>query len=97
MEMEKETTIHTDPTTPHRACEPLIYEIGAPTRRGFALPPLDVPAKPMESWIPASHLRTVAAPLPEVSERELVQHFMRLAHLNFSVETNFYPLGSCTM
>ena len=77
--------------------EPLIFECSVPGRRGFQLPPLDVPAKPLTAWIPAEQLRTVPAALPEISERELVQHFMRLAHLNFSVETNFYPLGSCTM
>src|SRR3989338_1425523 len=51
----------------------------------------------MTRWIPAEQLRAAPPDLPEVSERDLVKHFMRLAHLNFSVETNFYPLGSCTM
>jgi len=36
-------------------------------------------------------------PLPEVSELDVVRHFTRLSRLNFSIDTNFYPLGSCTM
>ncbi|MBI4227636.1 MAG: aminomethyl-transferring glycine dehydrogenase subunit GcvPB [Candidatus Omnitrophica bacterium] len=86
-------------TGPHRASEPLIFERSVSGRRGFSLPPLDVPMPPagVTAWIPAERLRAAPAALPEVSERELVQHFMKLAHQNFSVETNFYPLGSCTM
>ena len=38
-----------------------------------------------------------APPLPEVSELEVVRHFTRLSQLNFSIDTHFYPLGSCTM
>ena len=66
-------------TAPPRAAEPLIFEHSVSGRRGFVLPPLDVPAKPLTAWIPAEQLRTVPAALPEISERELVQHFMRLA------------------
>jgi len=61
------------------------------------LPPLDVPEQNPETLWPAELIRKEPAPLPEVSERDLVKHFLRLAHKNFSVETNFYPLGSCTM
>src|ERR1700683_2085016 len=44
------------------------------------------------------HLRRRAAPrLPEVSELDAVRHFTRLSQLNFSIDTHFYPLGSCTM
>ena len=81
----------------NRSFEPLIFEQGSPGRRGFQLPPLDVPAGPMTQWIPSEFLRSVPPALPELSELEVVRHFMRLAHLNFSVETNVYPLGSCTM
>ncbi len=35
--------------------------------------------------------------LPEVSELEVVRHFTKLSQLNFSIDTHFYPLGSCTM
>ena len=85
------------PHSPGRLLEPLLKDLGQPGRRAFRLPGLDVPDRPIEKLIPAGAIRKKPAPLPEVSERDLVKHFMRLAHLNFSAETNFYPLGSCTM
>ena len=42
-------------------------------------------------------LRAEPAPLPEVSEIEVVRHFTHLSQRNFGVDTGFYPLGSCTM
>lgn len=48
-------------------------------------------------FLPASALRKSGTHLPEVSELEVVRHFTRLSQLNFCVDTNFYPLGSCTM
>ena len=62
-------------------------------RVGTALPPLDVPSQPLPS---EEQLRDELA-LPEVSEGEVVRYFTGLSQLNFSVDTNFYPLGSCTM
>jgi glycine dehydrogenase subunit 2 len=47
--------------------------------------------------IPAGLRRTKPPMLPEVSELETVRHFTRLSQLNFSIDTHFYPLGSCTM
>ncbi len=85
------------PHSPGRLLEPLLNQLGRPGRRAFVLPPLDVPEKPVESLLPAGLIRKEPVSLPEVSERDLVKHYMRLAHLNFSGETNFYPLGSCTM
>jgi len=49
------------------------------------------------STIPASALRSSKASLPEVSELDVVRHFSRLADKNFSIDKQFYPLGSCTM
>jgi glycine dehydrogenase subunit 2 len=72
--------------------EPLLYEISAPGRRGASLPALDVP----ETAIPAAWQRD-ELPLPEVAEVDLVRHYVRLSQKNFSVDTGFYPLGSCTM
>jgi glycine dehydrogenase subunit 2 len=72
--------------------EPLLFELSSPGRVGCRLPELDVP----EASLPEKYLRQ-ALPLPEVSEREVVQHFTRLSQLNFGVDTGFYPLGSCTM
>ncbi len=47
--------------------------------------------------LPAELLRGAAPRLPEVSEPDLVRHYVRLSELNFSIDTGFYPLGSCTM
>lgn len=49
------------------------------------------------SDLPPHLLRTNTAHLPEVSELQVVRHFTRLSQRNFSIDTNFYPLGSCTM
>ena len=72
----------------------LIYEQSTPGRRGVKLPASDVPSA---SALPDSLLRGEKAGLAEVSELDLVRHFTNLSRRNFSVDTNFYPLGSCTM
>ena len=72
--------------------EPLIYDLGAPGRRGVAFPAPDVPL----ADLPGEHLRG-ELPLPEVGELEALRHFTRLSQLNHSILTGFYPLGSCTM
>ena len=72
----------------------LIYEQSTPGRRGVKLPASDVPAV---SALPDALLRKETAGLAEVSELDLVRHFTNLSRRNFSVDTNFYPLGSCTM
>jgi len=72
----------------------LIYEQSVSGRRGVKLPVSDVPTAPD---LPKSLLRSEAAGLAEVSELDLVRHFTRLSRRNYSVDTNFYPLGSCTM
>ncbi|MFA5147796.1 MAG: aminomethyl-transferring glycine dehydrogenase subunit GcvPB [Candidatus Omnitrophota bacterium] len=77
--------------------EKLIFEIGSAGRRGYSLPKLDVPDADMKELIPEDLLRKSEAALPEVSELDCVRHFTRLSQLNYSVDTNFYPLGSCTM
>ncbi|MDA4114653.1 MAG: aminomethyl-transferring glycine dehydrogenase subunit GcvPB, partial [Thaumarchaeota archaeon] len=77
--------------------EPLIFEKGAPGRGANHMLILDIPEKPLDSLIPAEYLRAAPAPLPEVSEIEVVRHFTHLSQRNFSVDTGFYPLGSCTM
>jgi glycine dehydrogenase subunit 2 len=83
--------------TSARVVEPLLFEKSAPERRGLSWPPCDVPVVPVETHIPAEMLRREAVPFPELSEPQVVRHFTRLSHLNFSIDTNFYPLGSCTM
>ncbi len=77
--------------------EKLIFEKGAPGRRAATLPALDVPERPIESLVPGDMLRAEPAPLPEVSEIEVVRHYTHLSQRNFGVDTGFYPLGSCTM
>lgn len=72
----------------------LIYELSVPGRRGLKLPASDVPSA---AALPEALLRKEQAGLAEVSELDLVRHFTNLSRLNFSVDTNFYPLGSCTM
>ncbi len=77
--------------------EKLIFEITSPGRRGYSLPPLDVPERPIEQLIPVDYLRRQPADLPEVSEPDVVRHFTHLSSLNYSIDRGFYPLGSCTM
>ncbi|MDX1691165.1 MAG: aminomethyl-transferring glycine dehydrogenase subunit GcvPB [Acidimicrobiia bacterium] len=73
--------------------EPTLDELSAPGRRAWSLPALDVPERDLD--LPESADAPPA--LPELSERDLVAHFTRLAHRNFAVDLGSYPLGSCTM
>lgn len=77
--------------------EKLIFEISSPGRKGWSLPKWDAAGTDINSLIPAESLRRDGAAMPEVSELDCVRHFTRLSQLNYSVDTNFYPLGSCTM
>ncbi len=72
--------------------EPLIYQLSSPGREGVKPPALDVPS----STLPADLIRD-DLPLPEVSEIDVVRHFLRLSQLNYAVDKGMYPLGSCTM
>jgi glycine dehydrogenase subunit 2 len=56
-----------------------------------------VPAKSAASLLPANALADEPPPLPEVGEIDLVRHYVNLSARNMSIDTNFYPLGSCTM
>jgi glycine dehydrogenase subunit 2 len=80
-----------------RVGEPLIFDQGRPGRRATTFPKPQVPVKEMDELIPKAHRREKPLPLPEVSELQIVRHYTRLSQLNFSVDTHFYPLGSCTM
>ncbi len=77
--------------------EPLIFELSKEGRVGVRLPDLDVPEKPLEELIPKELLREEPPPLPQVTEVDVVRHFIRLSSLNYHVDKGFYPLGSCTM
>ena len=72
--------------------EPLIYDLSVPGRPGVTLPASDVPAAGLPKGLVRQDL-----PLPELSELDVVRHFVRLSQLNHSIDTAFYPLGSCTM
>ncbi|HEY89114.1 MAG TPA: glycine dehydrogenase subunit 2 [Thermoflexia bacterium] len=72
--------------------EQLIYELSVPGRSGTRPPKLDVPL----TALPTELLRD-KLPLPEVSEIDLVRHYLRLSQLNYSLDHGMYPLGSCTM
>jgi glycine dehydrogenase subunit 2 len=73
-----------------------IFERGAPGRTAVSLAPLDVPAVDAKAHFGAFARRDDAG-FPEVSEPEVVRHFVRLSQWNFSIDSQFYPLGSCTM
>ena len=91
----------------HGLREPLIFELSKPGRGAASqfpperaaasdTRPRSAAARPAAE-IPA-HLRRARRPrLPEVSELQTVRHFTRLSQLNFSIDSHFYPLGSCTM
>ena len=72
----------------------LIFEQSRPGRSAVAQHPV-APATPSD--IPAALLRNTPVGLPEVSELQVVRHYTNLSRKNFSIDTNFYPLGSCTM
>ncbi len=73
--------------------EPLIFERGQPGRAARA----QHPSQEHSCDLPEAALRREAPLLPEVSELDVVRHYTRLSQRNFSIDTHFYPLGSCTM
>src|SRR6267143_949843 len=79
-----------------REPEKLLFELSRPGRRGFALPPLDVP-EPERSALDPRYTRDEVEGFPELSEVEVVRHYTRLSRLNYAIDLGLYPLGSCTM
>jgi len=75
----------------------LLFDLGSTGACGVSLPPGDVPAVDRKRAIGADLLADAPPPLPEVGELDLVRHYTRLSLRCFSVDANFYPLGSCTM
>ncbi|MGH7775491.1 MAG: aminomethyl-transferring glycine dehydrogenase subunit GcvPB [Candidatus Binatia bacterium] len=78
----------------HGSVPPLIFESGSPGRSGFFWP--DEKLKGSER-LPPELLRSDIPGFPELGELEVLRHFTRLSHLNYAIEDQFYPLGSCTM
>lgn len=73
----------------------LIFELSKEGRQGYSLPANRWERSTDE--LPASLRRGKAPALPQVSEPDVVRHYVNLSNMNFGVDTGFYPLGSCTM
>jgi glycine dehydrogenase subunit 2 len=73
----------------------LLFELSHSGRRTHRLPECDVPSK--GEVLPSEAVAADPPPLPELGEIDLVRHFVNLSTKNMSIDTNFYPLGSCTM
>jgi len=71
-----------------------IFDLSVEGRRGVKLPALDVP---VSGALDSALCRQSAAVLPQMSELDVVRHYTNLSAKNFSIDKNFYPLGSCTM
>jgi glycine dehydrogenase subunit 2 len=82
----------------NRLATKLLSELSKPGRRGVRLPAPDVYAdESLNELVPAEFLADAPPPLPELAEPDVVRHYTNLSTLNMSVDTHFYPLGSCTM
>ena len=77
--------------------QPLLFESSRPGRSTAILPDSDVPDRPLSELIPDGHRAPAPPPLPELAELDVVRHYTNLSTLNLSIDSNFYPLGSCTM
>ena len=75
----------------------LLFELAKAGAEAVKLPPCDVPHRPLPALLPEAALAVAPPPLPELNEPDLVRHYVNLSTLNMSVDTHFYPLGSCTM
>jgi glycine dehydrogenase subunit 2 len=84
--------VSSGPTQPDVGAR-LTFDLGKPGRMACSLPARDVPA----AELPPSQLLRRELNLPELSQVDLVRYFLALSRLNYSVDTGFYPLGSCTM
>jgi glycine dehydrogenase subunit 2 len=81
----------------NRQATQLLSELSHAGRRGAELPPSDVPEWPLDDLLPIEAMAAAPSALPELAEPDVVRHFVNLSTLNMSVDTHFYPLGSCTM
>ena len=75
----------------------VIFEKSVKGRMGIAIPTLDVPEVSLSDSIPPVLLRETPGNLPEVSEPQVVRHYVNLSVKNHHVDKDLYPLGSCTM
>src|SRR5271168_2800291 len=93
------SSVRRSPKLQRRACrrvrlvaEPLIFELGHKGRANGYFPN----GRAVADYLPAEHVRG-ELPLPDNSELDVIRHFTRLSQRTFSIDTGFYPLGSCTM
>jgi glycine dehydrogenase subunit 2 len=81
--------------------EPSLRELSRSGRVGYSLPPLDPSLSAewdkMEEYLPLRMLREGEPDIPELSEPEVLRHYVRLSQMNFAIDVGMYPLGSCTM
>ena len=87
--MSKSPTVNAAAPAPER----LIFESGSPGRSAFFWDEDEPPLTPL----PEVLVRSEIAGFPELGELEAIRHFTRLSQQNFGIESQFYPLGSCTM
>ncbi|MEE8441691.1 MAG: aminomethyl-transferring glycine dehydrogenase subunit GcvPB [Spirochaetia bacterium] len=97
--MSKHDERRTHDENPRSAIPLLLYEISRPGRRATRIPAKEGPDGVPENALPRALVRSEEERprLPEVSELDVVRHFTLLSQTNMSIDTNFYPLGSCTM
>jgi glycine dehydrogenase subunit 2 len=74
--------------------EPPIFELSARGKIGVNLPKLDVPETELPTFLVRSD---ELAPMPELTETEVIRHYTRISQRNFCIDTGLYPLGSCSM
>jgi glycine dehydrogenase subunit 2 len=77
--------------------EPTLFELSQPGRTAHSFRTTGIPEVDIDDIIPEGHRRREPLGLAEVAERDLVAHFTRLSHRQYSVDLGAYPLGSCTM
>ena len=75
----------------------LLFELAKSGRRATRMPDCDVPEQSVHDLLPPAAISDHPLPLPELAEPDVVRHFTNMSTLNMSVDTHFYPLGSCTM
>jgi len=74
-----------------------IFDKSSEGKTGYILPQLDVPNIPLDSYIDKKLLKQKPFNMPQLTEPEVVRHFVNLSTKNHHVDKDFYPLGSCTM
>ncbi len=77
--------------------ESLLFDLGSPGRKGYSLSQSPSSQTDINTLLPSGEIREEIEGMPELSELDVVRHFTRLSQWNFSIDANFYPLGSCTM